>query len=98
MVQYAYKLWWYDFVAMIECENGNWNIKAVWDSGNAFWLCQMNRIYHKDIPSEYFTSWQTQIEYCYQKRTKGTVFYWPNRIIKWVKCYEYVKDRFTFIE
>ena len=98
MVNYAYKLWGYDFMSMIECENWNWNINTIWDNGHAYGLCQMNDRYHKDIPAEYFTSWQTQIEYCYQKRSNWTVFYWPDRIIKGKKCYEYVKDRFTYIE
>jgi hypothetical protein len=99
MVQYAYKLGWYDFMAMIECENGNWNVHARGDSWSAYWLCQMNKLYHKDIPQEYYDwVWQTQIEYCYKKWKWGTRFYWPTRIIKGVKCYDYVKDRFTYIE
>ena len=93
MVAYAYKLWWMDFVKLIECENWNWNIKAVWDSGKAFWLCQMNTNYHK-LPTEYKTNWVVQVEYCYKKRKSWTKFYWPSRIVKWVKCSTYVKDRF----
>ena len=93
MVAYAYKLWWMDFVKLIECENWNWNIKAVWDSGKAFWLCQMNTNYHK-LPTEYKTNWVVQVEYCYKKRKNWTKFYWPSRIVKWVKCSTYVKDRF----
>lgn len=31
MVAYAYKLGGLDFVKVIECENGNWNINAVGD-------------------------------------------------------------------
>ena len=93
MVAYAYKLWWMDFVKLIECENWNRNIKAVWDSGKAFWLCQMNTNYHK-LPAEYKTNWVVQVEYCYKKRKSWTKFYWPSRIVKWVKCSTYVKDRF----
>ena len=51
-VQYAYKLWGMDFVKLIECENGNRNINAIWDSWKAFWLCQINTRYHK-LPNEY---------------------------------------------
>ena len=99
IVNYAYKLWGYDFVAVLECENGQYNLFARWDSGNAFWLCQMNRLYHKDIPKEYYEwVWQVQVEYCYQKWKAWTRFYWPTRIIKGQKCYDYVRDRFTFIE
>ena len=94
MVAYAYKLWWMDFVKLIECENWNWNIKAVWDSGKAFWLCQMNTNYHR-LPTEYKTNWVVQVEYCYKKRKSWTKFYGPQRIIKWKKCYDYVSDRFT---
>lgn len=99
MVQYAFKLGGYDFVAMIECENGNWDLHARGDSGEAYWLCQMNRLYHKDIPQAYYDwVWQVQIEYCYQKWKQGTVFYGPQRIIKGKKCYEFIKDRFTYVE
>ena len=98
-VQYAYKLWWFEFVRMIECENGNWDWFAKWDGGDAYWLCQMNKRYHKDIPQEYYDGvWQVQLEYCYQKWKWWTKFYWPSRIVKWVRCSEYVKDRFTFTE
>ena len=97
-VNYAYKLGGWDFVYMMECENWNWSIYAKGDSGNAIGLCQMNRLYHKDIPQDYFTTWQVQVEYCYQKWKSWTVFYGPQRMIKWKRCYEYVKDRFTFIE
>ena len=84
---------------MIECENGNWDVKIRWDSGNAYGLCQMNKLYHKDIPQEYFDwVWQVQLEYCYQKWSKWTKFYWPSRMVKWVRCSEYVKKRFTYIE
>lgn len=93
MVQRAYNLWGLEFVALIECENWNWNPFAVWDWGHAYWLCQMNNIYHK-IPQEYYDDWGYQIEYCYQKYSSGTRFYWPTRVIKGQKCREYVKDRF----
>ena len=96
-VQYAYKLWWLDLVTLMECENGNWNINAKWDSWKAIWLCQMNTNYHK-LPAEYYTTWQTQVELCYKKWKSGTKFYWPNRMIKWKRCSELVKSRFTVIE
>ena len=92
-VQYAYKLWGMDFVYMIECENGNRNLNAVGDNGRAFWLCQMNTRYHK-LPAEYKTNWVVQVEYCYKKWKQGVAFYWPSRIVKGQKCYNYVKNRF----
>ena len=97
-VQYAYKLGWFDFVKMIECENGNWNIKAVGDNWHAHWLCQAHDKFQKDIPADYNESWQRQVEYCYQKWSSWTVFYGPDRIIKGVKCSKYIEDRFTFTE
>ena len=97
MVQYAYKLWWMDLVLLMECENGNWDIKARGDSGRAYGLCQMNTNYHK-LPAEYFTTWQVQVELCYQKWKSWTKFYWPSRYIKGKRCSEYVKSRFTLIE
>lgn len=93
MVKYAYKLGWLDFVKTIECENGNWNIKAVGDSGKAFGLCQMNVNYHK-LPEWYKDNWVVQVEFCYKKRKWGTKFYWPSRIIKGQKCANYVSNRF----
>ena len=98
IVNYAYKLWGYDFLAVLECENGSYDLKAVWDWGHAFSLCQANDRYHKDIPSDFTTNWVVAVEYCYQKWKGGTRFYGPWRIIKGQKCYEYVKDRFTFTE
>lgn len=95
IVNYAYELGWLDFVLMLECENWNRNPLAVGDGGDSYWLCQMNRRFHK-IPQEYYDDWGFQVEYCYQKRSTGTKFYWPSRKIKWMKCSEYVKDRFIF--
>lgn len=92
-VQYAYKLWGMDFVTMLECENWNWNIKAIGDWWHAFWLCQMNTNYHK-LPEWYKDTWQVQIEYCYEKWSTWTKFYWPTRKIKWQRCSSYVLDRF----
>lgn len=98
IVNYAWKLWGYDFVAVLECENGSYKLDSIGDNGHAFWLCQANDIYQKDIPADYTTNWVVAVEYCYQKWKWGTRFYGPNRMIKWQKCYEYVKDRFTYIE
>jgi hypothetical protein len=97
LVQYAYKLWGMDFVYMIECENGNWDISAVWDSWHAFWLCQMNDRYHKNFPEDYKTNWIVQVEYCYEKWKWWTKFYWPSRWVKGQRCYNYVKNRFSLV-
>lgn len=94
MVQYAYKLGGMDFVTMIECENWNWSLTARGDSWHAHGLCQMSDLYHRDIPADYKTNWVVAVEYCYQKFSTGTKFYWPSRKIKWKKCANYVLDRF----
>lgn len=93
MVQYAYKLWWIDFVKMIECENWNRNPNAIGDSGKAFWLCQINTNYHR-LPEWYKENWKVQVEECYRKRSTWTRFYWPSRKVKGTSCANYVSDRF----
>lgn len=66
----------------------------------AYWLCQLNDKYQKDIlnNTDYKTNRARQVEECYTKYLDWTPFYWRNRIIKGKKCYEYVKDRFTYTE
>lgn len=94
IVNYAYQLWGMDFVYVLECENGSYRLNSVGDWGHAHGLCQMNDRYHKDIPADYETDWKVAVEYCYKKWSSWTVFYWPQRIVKWKKCYKYVADRF----
>jgi hypothetical protein len=94
MVQRAYEIGGLDFVLMIECESW-FNPQARWDSWRAYGLCQLNNRWHK-VSDEYKNSWEIQIDTCYQKWISWTKFYWPNRIIKWVKCKDYVKSRFIF--
>ena len=94
IVWYAYKLGGMDFVYVLECENGIYDLKRNGDNGHAWGICQINDRFHKDIPTDYKTNWVVAVEYCYKKRKWGTPFYWPSRIIKWVRCSTYVKDRF----
>lgn len=82
----------------MECENGQFKLDAVGDSGHAFGLCQVNDRWHKDIPENYTKDWRVAVEYCYQKFKDWTIFYWPKRIIEGQRCYEYIKNRYTFIE
>ena len=95
IVQRAYDLWWMDFVIMIECENGNWNPYAI-SKTNDHGVCQLNYRYNKKfIDSDEFKDVNKQLEYCYNKRKiNPKLWYWPDRKIKWVKCSEYVLDRF----
>ena len=97
IVNYAWKLWGWDFVAVLECE-ASYGLNQLWDNGHAHGICQINDRFHKDIPAEYTTNWVVAVEYCYQKWKSWVPFYWPSRMIKGQKCYEYVKDRFTYIE
>ena len=94
VVQYAYEYTSgdMDFIYMLECESAN-NPLAKWDSGKAYWICQMHSKYH-DIPQQYYDDWKYQVEYCYDKYKWGTKFYWPSRMIKWQRCSDYVKSRF----
>jgi len=101
-VNYAYKLWWWDFVYMIECENWNRNPNSkvrdrVW---YAYGLCQLNDRYQRYIldNTDYKTNRARQVEECYTKYQNWTPFYWRNRWVEWKRCYEYVKNRFTYIE
>lgn len=55
-----------DFMLTIDAESG-WDISQVGDSGNAFWLCQLNKIWHKDKIEEYSSrSTQWKVDYCRQ--------------------------------
>lgn len=92
-VNYAYKVWWMDLVTLIECEMGTWNYQWKWDGWYAHWLCQVDKRHHTP-PAQFYTDWKFQIDYCKTKRESGTPFYWPDRIIKWQKCANYVKNRF----
>lgn len=95
LVWYAYKLWWLEFVYMLECENGNRDISARGDGGHSYGLCQMNDRFHKDIPQNFYEDGIVQIEYCYRKRKTWTKFYGPTRKIKGKQCRNYVAERFT---
>jgi len=53
-VQYAYAIscWDMDFIKTIEAES-KWDINAIWDWWNSFWLCQINKIYNPEMQKEY---------------------------------------------
>ena len=97
MVAEAYDLWGLEFVSLIECENGLWNPKAVWDGGLSFGLCQLNIRRHGEPLEEERNSRPYQLSVCYQKRKAGTKFYWPQRLIWGKRCWKVVKDRFYFL-
>lgn len=93
MIQKSYDLWGLEFVTMLECESG-FNPNAVWDSGRSYGLCQMNTRWH-DLPAEYYSDWEYQVEYCYRKWSTWTKFYWPNRMVNGRRCKDAVIDRFV---
>ena len=97
MVAEAYDLWGVDFVSLIECENGLWNPKAVWDGGMSFWLCQLNIRRHWEPLEEERNDRTYQISVCYRKWKWGTKFYWPQRLIWGKSCSEVAKKRFYFL-
>ena len=89
-INYAYKIWWKDFVLTILAENGTMWIDRksgmVWANGYSdYWLCQINVWYHKDILSDWknwkrFKDWfynpYKQLDYCNKLFITGTRFYW----------------------
>jgi len=95
LVEYAYKLWWMDFVTMIECENWQRNPERK-SKTNDFGLCQLNYRYNKKfIDSEEFKDPYEQLDFCYEKRKiNPNLWNGPKRIIHWQKCADYVLDRF----
>ena len=105
-VQYAYEIWGMDLVTLIECENGTWNMHRQssvvknWKREKSFWFCQISQIYHPEIVNtdEFWNNWRRQLEKCNELMKGGTAFYGRDRKIKWVKCSNYVSDRFTIIE
>lgn len=96
MVWYAYKLWWIEFVALIECEDWNRDIKKKWDHGYALGLCQLNKRWHKRT-EDYINKRQSQVEVCYWKWIHHTKFNGPYRKINWMYCKDYVLDRFVIV-
>ena len=94
IVQEAYDLWGIDFVALIECENGNRDPKATWDYGKSHWLCMLNTRWHKEPLSPSWNDWRNQISVCFEKWKGGTKFYWPSRLIWGKRCSEVAKNRF----
>ena len=97
MVAEAYDLWGLDFVSLIECENGLWNPKAIWDGGMSFWLCQLNIRRHGEPLEEERNDRTYQLSVCYRKWKWGTKFYGPQRLIWGKRCWKVVKDRFYFL-
>ena len=95
-VQYAYSLGGLDFVALIECENWNWN-PFIKSKTNDHGICQLNYRYNKKfIKSDDFKDVYKQLDYCYAKyQVNPNLRYWPNRKINGQRCATYVLNRFV---
>lgn len=96
IVQEAYLMWGIDFLALLECKNGNWDTETLWDGGRSHWLCQLNQRRHKEAIRPDFSDRKVQLSVCYQKRKAGTKFYGPQRLIWGKRCSEVAKKRFYF--
>jgi len=102
-VQYAYDIWGMDLVLLIECENGNWNmyqqstVVRNWRREDSWWFCQIHRPDHKEIVNNdlFWSDWKRQLDRCKELMDKKTPFFWRDRKVKWMRCSDYVKSRFT---
>ena len=104
MIQYAFNLWWWELVWLMECENSTRNpfrqseVVKNWRREPSFWLCMIDKDFHPEIINDwrFWEDWRFQVETCHRLRKWGTKFYWPwRRIAKaGMKCSDYVKDRF----
>lgn len=98
-VQYAWEISDKDlnFLTMMDCENGTRDTHRRGDGGKSLGLCQLHGYRHKEVfDPEFKSDWKLQINICYEKWKYGTKFYWPDRLVKWWRCWEVVKDRFLF--
>lgn len=104
MIQYAYDLWGWDLVALMECENSTRNpfrqseVVKNWRREPSYWFCMIDRDFHKSIVDDerFRNDRKRQIEQCHKLRKGWTKFYWPGRWITkaGMRCSDYVKDRF----
>ena len=97
-VNYAYHLWWIEFVKLIECENGRRDPKRV-SKTNDRGLCQLNYKYNKKfINSPDFADPYKQLDYCYEKyKINPNLRYWPKRRVEGKRCSDYVSNRFGIL-
>ena len=96
-IKYAFEVWGYNLVALMECENWTWGLTRRWDHWLAYGLWQVQLYRFKQIDRERFlTDWKYQIEQVRELRKNWVPFYGPTRIIKGKKCYEYVENRFLY--
>lgn len=104
-VNYAYKIGWENLLLLNECENWWWDLdlqsrcSQLGKREQSYWLCQLQIYHYKDIDHKRFlTDYKYQLDVCWKKRSTGTPFYWPTRIVKGQYCYQAVKNRFIWLK
>lgn len=99
-ISFAYEIWWFDLVTLIECENAERDPerKAAWKE-ESYGFCQINKRWHKEIlnNSLFWEDRKRQINKCNELMKWWTKFYWRWRLINWKRCDKYVQQRFTEI-
>ncbi len=69
-VQYAYNISWgnMDFILTIEAES-RWDMNAIWDQGQSFWLCQIHKRWNGKLQQQYrdLKTDEEKIKLCYDQ-------------------------------
>lgn len=86
-VQYAYDLskWNMDFILTIEAES-RFDLNAVGDNGNSFWLCQIHKRFNKEMQLKYraLKTDEEKINLCYE-----SYMWWVKRWVIKTRLYWY---------
>ena len=102
IVRYAYdKYHDLEFIKMMECENGTYNLKSYWDNWHARWACQLNDRWHEDdiYKTDYLNDYKVAVDICYEHWKEKTTFYWYyTRKINWKYCRDLVASRFKITD
>lgn len=102
-VQHGYNIscWDMDFIRTIEAES-RWDINSVWDNGNSYGLCQINKRFNPVMQDEYrwLSTDNQKVEYCYNQYSL-----WKKRWVLHKRLYWYNvrnlprnKNVFTFLK
>ncbi len=86
-VQYAYDLskWNMDFILTLEAES-RFDLNAVGDNGNSFWLCQIHKRFNKELQLKYraLKTDEEKINLCYE-----SYMWWVKRGVIRTRLYGY---------
>lgn len=102
-VQFGYNLscWDMDFIKTIEAES-KWDVNALWDHWNSFWLCQIHKKFNGKMQKAYraLVDDNSKIEFCYNQYKD-----WVKRWVIKTRLYGYNvrnlpqnKNSFTFLQ